>query len=397
MDVHLVEAFAEDPLRGLPEPGSGAVPPVRLAWAAPHVVMLDGYRGVPRTDGTSSHRSSLVDQIDWETTAGLRRRLDRLGLGVAEAMDTAQRSQIGWTCARRLIESTASLETGLPFVAGAGSDSLPPAAARPGMDRIVEAVVEQARMIRDCGGIPILLPIESLVASRSSADTYVEVYGEILDALEGPVLVHWLGSMFAPKLDGYFPEDSFERVMRRDPEKIRGAKLSLLDAEREREIRRLLARNGQFVLTGDDYNFVDLIEGETGPPGPEAELAGRRFSVGTFSHALLGVLDAVARPAAAALEALARGEVELYQTLLRPCEEFARVAFEPPVPSYKASLAFITYLDGLQPNPMVVDHLEESRSKEHYLRAAELAARAGAFVDPGAAFERLRSWAAATG
>ena len=109
------------------------------------------------------------------------------------------------------------------------------------------------------------------------------------------------------------------------------------------------------------------------------------------------MLDAVARPAAAALEALARGEVELYQTLLRPCEEFARVAFEPPVPSYKASLAFITYLDGLQPNPMVVDHLEGSRSKEHYLRAAELAARAGAFVDPGAAFERLRSWAAATG
>lgn len=390
MDAALSEAFARDPLAA--ESGAPAAAPVRVAWAAAHVVMRASYGAVPHSPARPGAPEELAEHIDWERTLALRARLDGLGLGVAEAMDTAQRARLGWRNARRLIRGTGALALRLPFVAGAGTDSLPPGATEPRESALVDAVVAQAREIQDAGGIPILLPIASLARRRASADEYVRVYAAILAELDGPLLAHWLGEMFAPELAGYFPGDSFARVMALDPEKLRGAKLSLLDADLERRVRAELATREQVVLTGDDLHFVDLIEGDDPAVRGAVGLGNLRLPVGAFSHALLGVLDAVARPASAALDALARGDRARYRALFEPCEAFGHVAFEAPVPLYKATLAFVAWLDGLQPNAMVVDHLERERPRAHFLRAAELAARAGAFADLAGARARMAAW-----
>ena len=156
---------------------------------------------------------------------------------------------------------------------------------------MVDGVVHQARFIQGCGGVPILLPLAWLTRERAEEQHYVEVYRAIVEQLDGPLLVHWLGPMFAAELEGYFPGASFSTVMALDPEKVRGAKLSLLDADLELRVRRELGERDQVVLTGDDLNFVDLIEGEPGETRDGLEFDGGALPLGEFSHALLGVFD----------------------------------------------------------------------------------------------------------
>ena len=115
-------------------------PPVRRAWAATHVVMRDRYATVEHGPSSPGTPEELSSHVDWRATASLRRRLDRLGFGVAEAMDTAQRFEIGWTGAKRLIEATGALGLSQPFVAGASTDHL--AEVRSKAD-LVEGVLEQ--------------------------------------------------------------------------------------------------------------------------------------------------------------------------------------------------------------------------------------------------------------
>lgn len=367
--------------------------PTRLVFAAAHLVMRDEYAEVAHTPEQPGASAELAEHVDWPRTFELRRRLDGLGFGIAEAMDTAQRFSVGWSVASRLIEGCGEQRLANGFVAGASSDSIAPTTH---LDALVAAIVEQARFIQRCGGWPMLLPISALAQLGADEDLYVATYRRILEQLDGPVFVHWLGEMFAPALRGYFPGRSFERVMELDPAKVRGAKLSLLDDALELRLRRALLERDQLLLTGDDFHFAGLIGGgdpSAGGVAPPVErdtdVGGRRVSLGDFSHALLGAFDGVAAPAGVALQWLARGELDRYTRLMAPCEALARVVFEPPTQRYKCGLAFLAWLNGLQPNFQLANHEERLRDVEHYARVAELAARAGAIENAEIAAARL--------
>jgi len=369
---------------------------VRLAYAAAHVVMRDDYAAVDHTPERPGSPDEIAAYIDWEQTMALRARLDRLGFGIAEAMDTAQRFSLGWKSAERLIRECgrAGLEHG--FIAGAGVDHL----ERVGSSgELIDGVVHQAELIAESGGQVILLPLVWLAARRADEDEYVRVYEGIIARVEGPLFVHWLGEQFLPELAGYFPGRSFERIMGLDPSKVRGAKISLLDPAREVRIRAELLARDQIVLTGDDFHFARLIRG--GDPDDASAVAAPverwtrigadEVALGDFSHALLGVIDAVAAPAGRALQLLARGDVERAMELLEPCEALGRWIFRPPTQHYKTGLALLSWLNGQQSNCMLVNHEERSRDVTDFFRTMQLAVSAGVFDDDQLAAERLKS------
>ncbi|MEO2168340.1 MAG: DUF993 family protein [bacterium] len=366
---------------------SAPAPPVRLVYAAAHLVLEESYNSVDHRFDQPLPPAEITREIDWENTFALRRRLDDLGFGIAEAMDTAQRFLIGWENASRLIEGCGALNLKHGFVAGAGVDHL---AGVEDEDQLVEGVVFQARAIQAAGGIPILLPLLWLCEQAYDEDGYVRVYGRIAESLDGPLFVHWLGEMFLPALAGYFPGASFRRILAAHPETLRGAKLSLLDADLELQLRADLATRGQIMLTGDDFNFAQLMTG--GEVTGETAIGPRRIPTGEFSHGLLGIFDGIAEPASLALQFLARGDELNYMELMSPCETLSRHLFAAPTQHYKAGLAFLAWLNGLQPNPMLVGHEECARSVEHYLEAARLASAAGVIKNAEIAADRLRTF-----
>lgn len=369
-------------------PDDGALAPTRLCYAAAHIVLLPGYAQKGRPEEIASF-------IDWLATMAFRRHLDRLGFGIAEAMDTAQRFDIGWVNASELIRRTGALGLAQGFVAGAGVDHLDAIGCE---QDLIDGVVWQARFVQAQGGIPILLPLPWLSQNQADEEIYVSVYSAIIDALEGPLFVHWLGAMFLTSLEGYFPGRSFTRIMAHDPSKVRGAKLSLLDHELEVTLRRKLLTQDQILLTGDDFHFADLIAGEAGPTGQQVESAAsttrigpHTVPIGDFSHALLGILDAIAKPASLALRFLALGDLARYRALMQPCETLSRHLFSAPTQHYKAGLAFLAFLNGHQSNPMLVNHEERARTPEHYIEAARLASRAGVLRNAAQARDALLS------
>ena len=373
----------------------GEAPPVRLAFAAAHLVMLPSYRRAAHSTREPGSPEEILGHVDWSTTGALRARLDRLGLGVAEAMDTAQRFEVGWPVASRLVQLCGRMRLEHPFLAGAGVDHLHGIHSK---DELIDGVVFQARFIQRHGGWPIVLPLPWLPQQGSSEQDYVEVYAAIFRQLDGPLFVHWLGEMFQPSLRGYFPGNSFRRVLALEPDKVRGAKLSLLDPRLELSLRRELLERDQVLLTGDDLNFARLIRGgdpakeqEAPPPQRWTSIGGRRAALGDFSHALLGVLDAIAEPAALALRLLAHGQTRAAMALLGPCEQLGRRLFEPPVQRYKVGLAYLAWLNGLQDERTLVNRLERTRPLEHLLEVARLASRAGALADATLAAHKLRS------
>lgn len=351
----------------------------RLCYAAAHVAMREEYREIPHSPEDPGSAESIGAYIDWAATMALRTRLDGLGFAVAEAMDTAQRFSLGWKNAQRLIVMCGDLELANGFVAGAGTDHLERVETA---SELVEAVVYQAATIRAHGGEVILLPLPWLAETGAGEDDYVRHYADIIDRLDGPLYLHWLGEAFAPSLAGYFPGESFFRVMAHDPEKVRGAKLSLLDADFELAARERVAQDGQIILTGDDFNFATLIRGDGLAPSGEITIGSRRVPIGGFSHALLGVFDGIAEPASYALERLAAGDIAEYDHVMAPCEALGRKIFEAPTQHYKAGLAFLAWLGGFQDNPMLVNHEEQTRSLDHYQEVARLAVEA-AVLQPG--------------
>src|SRR5258708_11304142 len=101
-------------------------PLCRAAFAAAHVVAHD-----PNT-------------IDWALTMAYRRHLWSYGVGVAEAMDTAQRGMgLEWPAARELmVRSLAEARaTGGEIVCGAATDQLGQPLRRP-IEEIIEAYPE---------------------------------------------------------------------------------------------------------------------------------------------------------------------------------------------------------------------------------------------------------------
>ena len=353
-----------------------ATPGSRIAFAAPHVAAAP-----PAADGGGP-------RIDWDATLAFRHHLWRLGLGVAEAMDTAQRgSGLGWPAARELIIRTGreARAAGGALACGAATDQLTGPVS--GLAEIRDAYAGQMELIEDAGGQVVLMASRALAAVARGPDDYHAVYGPLLAAASRPVILHWLGPDFDPALAGYWgaPDTdaataSLLGIIAAHPGKVDGLKLSLLDAGRERAIRRALPA-GVRLYTGDDFHYPELIRGdETG-----------------HSDALLGILGPIAVPAAAALAALAAGDLRRYDSLLAPTVPLARHLFTAPTWHYKTGVAFCAWLAGHQSHFLMLGGAQRARTAAHLAAVLPLAAGAGILPDPDAARARLRSFLAGAG
>jgi hypothetical protein len=352
----------------VPEPGwAGCYPPPvsRRVYAAAHVAAHPG-----------------GDVIDWESTMRFRDHLWAHGFGVAEAMDTAQRGMgLSWEQARELIARSAERKRGAAgLVCGVGTDQLRDGERYP-ISRIIGAYAEQMAFVQGAGAGVVLMASRALAASARGAGDYLDVYGELLRQAERPVILHWLGEAFDPALRGYWGSGEFgaaadtviELIERADG-RVDGVKLSVLDAGREVALRRRLPA-GVRLYTGDDFNYAELIRGDAQG----------------HSDALLGAFAAITGPAAAALAALDRGDLAGYDAAMAPTVPLSRLIFEPPTYHYKVGVAFLAWLNGLQPHFAMLGGLERQRPAGHLIRVFELAAAARALTDPELAAERMAS------
>jgi Protein of unknown function (DUF993) len=363
----------------LPPAPSGAPITSRVAYAAAHVVCDPIADGDPTTGGA----------IDWEATLAYRRFLWSHGLGVAEAMDTAQRGAgLSWLQARELIRraSAEARACGGTIAGGAGTDHLPTSPI-PTLDQIVDAYAEQCEYVEAAGSRIIVMASRALAARATHADEYARVYDAILSQVGEPVILHWLGEMFDPALAGYWGSRDLDQatecclgIIADHAAKIDGIKISLLDADRERALRRRLPA-GVRLYTGDDYNYPDLIRGDA---------AG-------YSHALLGIFDPIAPAAAAALRALDAGDTGGFEAILAPTVPLARHIFAPPTQFYKTGVVFLAYLNGHQAHFRMLGGLESARSVPHLVETFVLADRAGLLQNPDQAVERMRRVLAVAG
>jgi hypothetical protein len=344
----------------------------RVFFAAAHVV------ADPLADTTPVSPPAL----DWDATLAYRRYLWSLGLGVAEAMDTAQRGMgLDWTTARELIERSVAeaRAVGGMIACGAGTDHLPP---RPdlSLDQVEAAYLEQIEAVERCGGRVILMASRALAACARSPDDYARVYGRLLSQVREPVILHWLGDMFDPALAGYWGSHDLDAAMEtalaiihEHAAKIDGIKISLLDAQREIQMRRRLPP-GVRMYSGDDFNYPELILGDDQG----------------YSDALLGIFDAIASAASAALQALDADDPERFRAILEPTVPLSRHIFQPPTYFYKTGVVFLAYLNGHQRHFRMVGGQESARSVLHLARLFILADQAGVLCDPERAVARMR-------
>jgi hypothetical protein len=354
-----------------PLPILGSEPLSRVCYAAAHVV-VDPLAGGDPTGPA---------QLDWEATLAFRRHLWAHGLRVAEAMDTAQRGMgLDWTATQELIRRSVAeaRSVGGQLACGAGTDQLVSGT----LDEVRAAYEEQLAFIEGEGAPVILMASRALAAAASGPDDYREVYGSLLSQASSPVILHWLGDMFDPLLTGYWnptapadldaAADVVLDIIAANADKVDGIKVSLLDASREVALRRRLPE-GVRMYTGDDFNYPQLIRGE----GDE------------FSHALLGIFDAIAPAAAAAMHALDDGDLDRYEALLAPTVPLSRHIFASPTPYYKTGVVFLAYLNGHQQHFRMVGGLESGRSVLHLAELFVLADQAGLLRDPELASERM--------
>lgn len=352
----------------------------RIAYSAAHVV----------ADPRTSHDPWLTAAIDWNTTMKYREHLFTLGLGVAEAMDTAQRGMgLDWTTSLELIKHTVTLARDFPgakVASGAGTDHLP---VSPGLtiDDVVRAYEEQVSAIEAAGGRLIMMASRALAAVARSADDYEYVYGKILSQAREPVILHWLGEMFDPALAGYWGSSNVDdamdtclRVIAQNADKIDGIKISLLDKEKEISMRRRLPALVK-MYTGDDFSYPELIHGD---------------DVG-YSHALLGIFDAIAPAAASALQALANGDQAQFNAILAPTVPLSRHIFAAPTRFYKSGVVFLAWLNNHQSHFTMVGGQQSARDAIHYSELFRLADNAALFDDPELAATRMCHFMATQG
>lgn len=355
--------------------GPGRRATSRTAYAAVHVV----------ADPWAEPTGSGVCRWDPEATLAFRHHVWDQGLGVAEAMDTAQRGMgLGWDQAKELIALTleaAGARGDADVVVGVSADQLE-RADEPPLRRIVDAYLEQLDFVEARGGRAIVMASRALAGAATSAADYEEAYREILSAAKRPVMLHWLGEAFDPLLRGYWGSADLECaaetllgiVQTAGPERVSGLKLSLLDRDFEVRFRARLGQ-GQSVFTGDDFNYPALIAGDDGH----------------FSHALLGVFDAIAPLAGAALRRLDEADRDGFHAILDPTLPLARRIFMRPTRYYKVGVVFLAWLNGHQDHFRMIAGLEGRRSLAHLLEVAELAAACGALQNPELAQERIDS------
>ncbi|MER5861678.1 dihydrodipicolinate synthase family protein [Streptomyces sp900105245] len=351
-------------------PAAGAPLVSRTVLAAAHVV-ADPYADVSPDSPAA---------VDWDATLAFRRHLWSHGLGVAEAMDTAQRGMgLDWGGAAELIRRSAAeaRAVGGRIVCGAGTDQLTGGT----LAEIRAAYEEQLAVVEESGARAALMASRALAAGATGPEDYLEVYGHLLRQCAEPVILHWLGPLFDPALEGYWgstdPDTATEvflEVVAAHPDKVDGVKISLLDAGREVALRRRLP-HGVRCYTGDDFHYPELIAGDEQG----------------FSHALLGVLDPLGPPAARAVRLLDTGDVQGFRALLDPTVELSRHLFEPPTRFYKTGVVLLAWLAGHQSHFTMVGGHQSARSLPHLARAYELADGLGLFPDPVLAEDRMRT------
>jgi Protein of unknown function (DUF993) len=334
------------------------------------------------------------DLIDWEATLRFRDHLWAHGFAVAEAMDTAQRGMgLSWWLARELIANSAERAAArraagryADIACGAGTDHLA-ANDRHSLPAIIDAYAAQLEFVQSTGAGVILMASRALAAAAQGPKDYLEAYGTLLKQASQPVILHWLGEAFDPALRGYWGGGDFEsaaatvlELIDQAGDKVDGVKLSVLDASKEIALRRRLPA-GIRLYTGDDFGYADLIRGSD-------------FDHGDHDHsdALLGAFAAVTAPAAAALHALDAGDLAGYEAAIGPTVPLSRLIFEAPTYYYKTGVAFLAWLNGLQPRFSMLDGLERRRPVGHLIRVFELAAAAGALTDPDLAVSRMTAF-----
>ncbi|HEY0826877.1 MAG TPA: dihydrodipicolinate synthase family protein, partial [Bacilli bacterium] len=351
----------------------------RIAFSAAHVV-CDPYAD---TDPLTN------SQIDWDATMAYRHHLWSLGLSVAEAMDTAQRGMgLDWHRSKELIRRSLAEARSVSgrIACGAGTDHLA-AAPNLSLSAIEAAYEEQCSFVEGHGGQVILMASRALAATAKGPEDYERVYNKILRQVSSPVILHWLGDMFDPALRGYwgFPDsgEAMEvclRVIQANSDKVDGIKISLLDAGKEIAMRRRLPEKVR-MYTGDDFNYPSLIQGD-------------QFG---FSHALLGIFDAIAPAAAAAIYCLDQNDLIGYQRILEKTVPLSRHIFQKPTYSYKTGIVFLAYLNGFQSHFRMIAGAESARSITHLAELFVFADEAGLLIDPEIAAERMQVILSAAG
>lgn len=345
----------------------------RVAYAAAHVV--------PRAHADNT--PGRPADIDWDATLAFRRNVYSWGLGVADAMDTAQRNMgLDAAATRELIARSAEVarEEGGSVVAGVNTDHVSDAVIP--LDAVIDAYTQQLHFTEEQGAGPVLMASRHLARAASSAEDYLRVYRAVLESASVPVVLHWLGTAFDPELEGYFgasdwrtASETLLEIIGEHPDRIAGVKMSLLNAESEISVRERLP-DGVRMFTGDDFDYVGLIGGDAVGQGHG------------HSDALLGAFAAITPVASAAIQALDAGDPQRYIDILGPTEELSRQVFAAPTFFYKTGVAFLAWLNGHQPAFQMVGGLHSARSLPHLSRIVELANASLALERPGLARER---------
>jgi hypothetical protein len=351
----------------------------RVAFSAAHVV----------ANPLADVDPWLTAAVDWDRTIAFREHVWDLGLGVAEAMDTAQRGMgLDWPTSLELITRSvraAKIRGALVF-SGAGTDHLAVENAK-SIDDVIRAYEEQVAAVEKVGGRIILMASRALAKLGRNADDYARVYHHILSQAREPVIIHWLGDMFDPALTGYWGTGDLDKAMatavtiiNANSGKVDGVKISLLDKQREIDMRRRLDKNVK-MYTGDDFNYAELIAGDDKG----------------YSHALLGIFDAIAPAASYALSRLAAGDEAGFHDVLGPTVPLSRHIFKAPTRFYKTGVVFMAYLNGHQDHFTMVGGQESARSTVHLAELFRLADKAGLLANPEVATRRMKAVLATRG
>ena len=347
----------------------------RVAFSAAHVV----------SDPLADVDPWLNAAIDWDRTIAFREHIWDLGLGVAEAMDTAQRGMgLDWPTSLELIQRSVRAAKARGAAAlvfsGAGTDHLATEDAK-SLDEVIHAYEEQIAAIEKVGGRIILMASRALAKIARSPDDYAKVYDRVLSQVREPVIIHWLGDMFDPALAGYWGAadlgkamDTAVAIINANVTKVDGVKISLLDKQREIDMRRRLT-GGVKMYTGDDFNYAELIAGDDKG----------------YSHALLGIFDAIAPAASYALSRLAASDTKGFHDVLGPTVPLSRHIFTAPTRFYKTGIVFMAYLNGHQDHFTMVGGQESARSTLHLAELFRLADRAGLLANPELATQRMKA------
>ena len=358
-----------------------ATPPFpRVALAAAHVV----------SDTRAEQDPWLDAKVDWDRTIAFRKHLWSLGLGVAEAMDTAQRGMgLDWVAAQELIRRSLDAMQDVPgavMASGAGTDHLAPGPDVT-VDDVIRAYEEQCAAVEAMGGRIILMASRALAKAAKSPADYERVYARVLSQVKQPVIIHWLGEMFDPALEGYWGNhdhmaamETALAVIHANAAKVDGVKISLLDDQKEIAMRRRLPK-GVRMYTGDDFNYAELIAGDQHG----------------YSDALLGIFDPIAPAVGGALASLARNDLATFHDILAPTVPLSRHIFKAPTRFYKTGVVFMAWLNGHQDHFAMVGGQQSARSIRHFSELFRLADKAGLLRDPDMAVSRMRSLLAVHG